>query len=250
MSGDGEGQVTLESLRTKVYEAIGAASVCWEDMSGTGVFQDSQAAAIASGLMADIMRFAEVFAEIALVPGDQMIQTMQAQRQIRRWAVSKGWRGEGVPMVVACDAEGVPLLNAKPRPARTFGDEIALITSELSEAIEAYRDNPDVTKVSYTVEFRPDQRIPLEALPLIDRLQNSYEGDGMWATANPLTPEEWKALAACGIAKPEGVPTELADAVIRILETCQEYGINLGEQIEDKMRYNETRAFRHGGRHL
>lgn len=35
-----------------VYQAIGAASMCWESMAGTGVFDDGQAHAIAEGLVA------------------------------------------------------------------------------------------------------------------------------------------------------------------------------------------------------
>lgn len=41
-----------ESRAAAIYQAIGAGSVCWEDMSGTGVFQDDRATAIAEGLLA------------------------------------------------------------------------------------------------------------------------------------------------------------------------------------------------------
>ena len=48
------------------------------------------------------------------------------------------------------------------------------------------------------------------------------------------------------LAKPEGVPSELADAVIRIMDFCGKHGINLEEAIETKAAYNKTREFRHG----
>lgn len=48
--------------------------------------------------------------------------------------------------------------------------------------------------------------------------------------------------------KPEGFPIELADCVIRILHTCEFYGIDLERMIEVKMKYNETRSYRHGGK--
>jgi len=48
--------------------------------------------------------------------------------------------------------------------------------------------------------------------------------------------------------KPEGVPIELADCVIRILDTCEKYGINLEDAIMCKHKYNMTRPYRHGGK--
>lgn len=41
---------------------------------------------------------------------------------------------------------------------------------------------------------------------------------------------------------------ELADCVIRILDQCHARGWRLGEAIVAKMKYNETREHRHGGK--
>lgn len=49
-------------------------------------------------------------------------------------------------------------------------------------------------------------------------------------------------------AKPEGIPVELADLAIRLLHMCHFYGIDLEAAIGQKMRYNVTRAYRHGGK--
>ena len=46
--------------------------------------------------------------------------------------------------------------------------------------------------------------------------------------------------------KPEGVPIELADCIIRILDICGHYGIDLAEALNLKMEYNKTRPRRHG----
>lgn len=50
--------------------------------------------------------------------------------------------------------------------------------------------------------------------------------------------------------KPEGLPIELADALIRILDTCGALGIDVVRAVELKHRYNATRPHRHGGKAL
>lgn len=46
--------------------------------------------------------------------------------------------------------------------------------------------------------------------------------------------------------KPEGFAIELADAIIRIADLAGGVGINLEHAVEQKMRYNESRPFKHG----
>lgn len=46
--------------------------------------------------------------------------------------------------------------------------------------------------------------------------------------------------------KLEGVPSELADTVIRILDICEYHEINLEQIIMDKHNFNKTRPFKHG----
>lgn len=91
----------------------------------------------------------------------------------------------------------------------TFGDRIALIHSELSEALEDYRALGD------------------EAL----RYRSVY------------SPET-------DTVKPEGVGAELADAVIRIFDAAEHYGIDLEHCIALKMDYNDKRPYMHGGKVL
>ena len=104
------------------------------------------------------------------------------QREIHSWAVRKGWW----PMKVE---------------ERNVGELLALMTSEISEALEEWRRN----------------RMDLY-------FSSSPSGE-----------------------KPEGFGVELADAVIRICDTAEAYGIDLQELMERKMAYNEKRPFRHGG---
>lgn len=49
-----------------------------------------------------------------------------------------------------------------------------------------------------------------------------------------------------GPAKPEGVGPEIADAIIRLFHLASELGIDLDEDIVEKVDYNATRSFRHG----
>lgn len=50
--------------------------------------------------------------------------------------------------------------------------------------------------------------------------------------------------------KPEGLANELADVVIRVFNLAAMLGIDMQSEIEDKMAYNRSREFRHGGKAL
>lgn len=82
---------------------------------------------------------------------------------------------------------------------REFGTVIALCHSELSEALEEYRNNRGMY----------------------------YIGEN---------------------GKPEGQAVEVIDCVIRIFDWLAEVGVDIDRIIREKMRYNETRPYRHGGK--
>lgn len=107
---------------------------------------------------------------------------------------------------------GITLPEHNPH-GRTFGDVLVLVHSELSEALEEYRDGKDIDCVEFV---------------------SSGRSTGVWEA-------DWK---------PVGVPIELADAVIRILDACEEYDIDLEDAIMVKMAYNKQREFRHGNKRL
>lgn len=48
--------------------------------------------------------------------------------------------------------------------------------------------------------------------------------------------------------KPEGVPIELADTIIRLLDACGYYDIDIEKAVRDKHEYNKSRSYRHGGK--
>ncbi len=84
---------------------------------------------------------------------------------------------------------------------RSFGELIALCHSELSEALEAFREG------------------------------------GM---------ETWRGENN----KPEGMFVELANCIIRILDISEHFGVNMEVVIKEKMEYNQTRPYRHGGKRI
>ena len=132
-----------------------------------------------------------------------MSQLHDMQDMVAAWCERKGWRGEG-------------------SPARTFGDDIALLHSECSEALEAYR------------LWGTDEMVKFPS--------------GLLTTAD--SPDAESFVDQGGVVKPEGIGSELADVLIRLLDTCATYNIDLEQEFYLKMEYNETREHRHGGKLL
>lgn len=114
---------------------------------------------------------------------------------------------------------------------RTFGEDIALLHSEVSEALEAFRDHgvEDVTDWPKT----PDTLVREVGDP---------------EKARELFIEHQKSEGK--LPKPAGVGSELADVLVRLLDTCHRYGIDLEAEFNRKMAFNATRGHRHGGKRL
>ena len=107
---------------------------------------------------------------------------------------------------------------------RTFPEIVALCHSELSEALEEYRN---ARPMVYCID--PDVRV----------LQcGNYDNDICCHACN------FKS----GKAKPEGIATEMADCIIRILDWAGAEGIDMDAIIRAKMDYNKTRPYKHGGK--
>ena len=107
---------------------------------------------------------------------------------------------------------------------RTFGEIIALCHSELSEALEEYRNGHKPNEVYINCTDKDIEEC-------MDKHNTSLD-----------------ICLGCSHAKPEGIPIELADCIIRILDYCGKEGIDIEEAIRIKHEYNKTRPYRHGGK--
>lgn len=103
----------------------------------------------------------------------------------------------------------------------SVGEDIALMHSELSEALEALRDG-----------YKPNQFF-------------YEEKSGKKIIQIHVGQVREKGLP---LFKPAGIPTELADCIIRILHFCGKHNIDIERAVKEKMEYNKTRPFKHGGK--
>lgn len=133
------------------------------------------------------------------------------QEEVRVWVEAKGWNDDN----------------------RTFGDEVALITSEMIEALEAFRDHGYEEWETYSPHVEVDGE-PLK-MPKMSRAQ---------LDALHIPRALW------GQPRKEGVEAEIAGCFVRLLDTAARHNIDLGRAFREEMDYNWTRTYRHGGKAL
>lgn len=139
------------------------------------------------------------------------VDLVAMQEEVKVWVEEKGWNNDN----------------------RTLGDEVALITSEMIEALEAFRTHGYVPWHTYQPHVR----------------------DGVGVVKMPkMTPVQLRALNIdeknWGPSRLEGVEAEIAGCFVRLLDTAVRHGIDLGKAFRAEMDYNWTRSYRHGGKTL
>ena len=120
-----------------------------------------------------------------------------------------------------------------PNIGRNMGEMLMLMVSELSEGLESWRDDEPVLWYDYGHNHGKPSGGELDELP--------------WAPTEAVTvgdcnPED------ITLGKPCGLASELADTIIRILDTAHHMNIPVTEALVRKHQYNLTRPYRHGGK--
>lgn len=109
-----------------------------------------------------------------------------------------------------------------------FEATIALCHSELSEALEEYRNGR----------------------PMVWRKCMTCEGDTPCMETGCGDWYDGVCELSCISPKPEGIAVEMADCLIRILDWFGHEGLDVDAIVREKMEYNKTRPYRHGGKRL
>lgn len=125
-----------------------------------------------------------------------------------------------------------------PGMEKTVGDDISLMHSELSEALEDFRAGRKVSEVYYETYAIPEK--------WVDKLTTFLRGTGL----NGEIVENLRSALRLDTPKPCGIPIELADVIIRIGDFCVKHGVDIQGAVEMKLKYNKTRSHRHGGKKL
>lgn len=142
-------------------------------------------------------------------PANEPLSISAMVQRAHATALSRGWHGRHLEVVghLSDARESTASMVTLTRmihevESERFGALMALLGTEIAEAMEAYRER------------------------------------GLESWLDPVS------------GKPEGVPAELADVLIRLGDICGFYNINLEATTLDKMAYNESRPHRHGGKKL
>lgn len=177
----------------------------------------------------------------------------QKMEEVAEFCVAKGWSGPGSPV-------------------KNFDDCIALLHSEVSEALEAYRDHGLEDATQNLGQHQIEGTLPkpegvgseladvlIRLLDDMDRFSINpgqvYNFAGVWRPSQACLKNDtfgsYIRFLHEDIAR-VGFPSARAFGYVlgNLRYFAKRYGVDLEFEYERKMAYNWTRTFRHGGKRL
>jgi NTP pyrophosphatase (non-canonical NTP hydrolase) len=152
-----------------------------------------------------------------------------------------------------CSEEFAKVRNyIEAQEVRNMGEMLMLATSELAEGLEEHRDGRPVVWYKTVIHPSPPSMDgwPEQAIEAYRKMRDNFDikmmGGEEVQDYHEITEVDHEALVNVGILKPEGLAVELADCIIRCLDTMQSLGVDIEAVIEEKMAYNNSREFKHG----
>jgi|SRR5688572_4049163 len=121
-------------------------------------------------------------------------------------------------------------------------EKLMLIVSELAEAMEDLRDGRRVNEALTRWHSTP------YSTSMPDITMTRVGSFFYYGTLHQREVTDKDYENAGWLAKPVGFPSEMADVLIRTLESCAAWGIDIDEAIALKRAYNSKRGHMNGGK--
>jgi NTP pyrophosphatase (non-canonical NTP hydrolase) len=166
-----------------------------------------------------------------------MMDLNDLTQRIHKWSVEKGWWPRPTGTLKAKLNDLRMLIVAEDRNLQ----RTVMINKEFQEVVlEIERLDAELKRLKFF------EKCALMNTEITEALEEVRNGRGYRETYKSLAKAEVDDPMVT--SKPEGVPIELADLLIRLLDLCGEYNIDLEEAVNAKLIYNDSRPFRHGNK--
>lgn len=122
----------------------------------------------------------------------------------------------------------------------TYRISLNKLAKDINAINEANGFNDDVVSDDFVAGLLIDRRLLLTVGELIEAQEELRAGRQVH--------EVYYTKDKNGNDKPEGFGPEVADALIRIFHLCGALKLDIGALVTQKLAYNATRGYKHGGK--